>query len=58
MWKDDIKMNLREMGFGVQDWIYLAQDDPYSEILVFCTFVKLQIIYILFTFKSHISGNL
>jgi hypothetical protein len=25
-WKDNIKMNLREIGFGDVDWIYLAQD--------------------------------
>jgi hypothetical protein len=25
-WKDNIKMDLREMGFGVVDWIHLAQD--------------------------------
>jgi hypothetical protein len=25
-WEDNIKMDLREMGFGDVDWIYLAQD--------------------------------
>jgi hypothetical protein len=25
-WKDNIKMNLREMGLGDIDWIHLAQD--------------------------------
>jgi hypothetical protein len=25
-WEDNIKMNLREIGFGDVDWIYLAQD--------------------------------
>jgi hypothetical protein len=25
-WKDDIKMDLREVGCGVMDWIELAQD--------------------------------
>jgi hypothetical protein len=26
IWEDNIKMDLREMGFGVVDWIHLAQD--------------------------------
>jgi hypothetical protein len=25
-WEDNIKMDLREMGFGDMDWIHLAQD--------------------------------
>jgi hypothetical protein len=25
-WEDDIKMDLRERGWGGMDWIYLAQD--------------------------------
>jgi hypothetical protein len=25
-WEDHIKMDLREIGFGVVDWIHLAQD--------------------------------
>ena len=25
-WEDNIKMDLQEMGFGVMDWIELAQD--------------------------------
>jgi hypothetical protein len=25
-WEDNIKMDLREIGFGVVDWIHLAQD--------------------------------
>jgi hypothetical protein len=25
-WEDDIKMDLREIGFGDVDWIHLAQD--------------------------------
>jgi hypothetical protein len=25
-WEDNIKMDLRERGFGEADWIYLAQD--------------------------------
>jgi hypothetical protein len=25
-WEDNIKMDLREIGFGDVDWIYLAQD--------------------------------
>jgi hypothetical protein len=25
-WKDNIKMDLREIGFGDVDWIHLAQD--------------------------------
>jgi hypothetical protein len=26
MWEDNIKMDLREMGWGGMDWIHLAQD--------------------------------
>jgi len=25
-WEDNIKMDLQEVGFGVMDWIELAQD--------------------------------
>jgi hypothetical protein len=25
-WEDNIKMGMREIGFGVVDWIHLAQD--------------------------------
>jgi hypothetical protein len=25
-WEDDIKIDLREIGWGGMDWIYLAQD--------------------------------
>jgi hypothetical protein len=25
-WEDNIRMNLREIGWGGMDWIYLAQD--------------------------------
>jgi hypothetical protein len=25
-WEDNIRMDLREMGWGGMDWIYLAQD--------------------------------
>jgi hypothetical protein len=25
-WEDNIKMDLREIGFGAVDWIHLAQD--------------------------------
>jgi hypothetical protein len=25
-WEDNIKMNLREIGWGGMEWIYLAQD--------------------------------
>jgi hypothetical protein len=25
-WEDNIKMDLREIGFGDEDWIHLAQD--------------------------------
>jgi hypothetical protein len=25
-WEDNIKIDLREIGFGVVDWIHLAQD--------------------------------
>jgi hypothetical protein len=31
MWEDNIKMDLREIGWGGMDWIDLAQDrDQYS----------------------------
>jgi hypothetical protein len=26
MWADNIKMNLREIGWGGMDWLHLAQD--------------------------------
>jgi hypothetical protein len=25
-WEDNIKMNLRDTGFGIVDWIYMARD--------------------------------
>jgi hypothetical protein len=25
-WEDNIKMDIREIGFGAMDWIHLAQD--------------------------------
>jgi hypothetical protein len=33
-WKDNIKMNLREIGFGDVDWIHLAQDRDMRRALV------------------------
>jgi hypothetical protein len=26
MWEDNIRMDLRDIGWGGMDWIYLAQD--------------------------------
>jgi hypothetical protein len=34
MWEDNIKMDLREMGWGGIDWIYLAQDRDQWRVLV------------------------
>jgi hypothetical protein len=33
-WKDNIKMGLREIGWGGMDWIYLAQDRDQWKTLV------------------------
>jgi hypothetical protein len=33
MW-EDIKMYLREIGWGATDWIYLAQDREQRRVLV------------------------
>jgi hypothetical protein len=33
-WEDNIKMDLREIGWGGIDWIYLAQDRDYWRALV------------------------
>jgi hypothetical protein len=33
-WEDNIKIIHREMGFGVVDWIYLAQDTDQWRVLV------------------------
>jgi hypothetical protein len=33
-WEDNIKMNLREIGFGDVDWIHLAQDRGRWRVLV------------------------
>jgi hypothetical protein len=33
-WKDNIQMDLREIGFGDVDWIYLAQDRDRWRVLV------------------------
>jgi hypothetical protein len=33
-WEDNIKMDLRELGFGDVDWIYLAQDRDRWQTLV------------------------
>jgi hypothetical protein len=34
MWVDNIKMDLREIGWGGMDWIYLAQDRDHWKALV------------------------
>jgi hypothetical protein len=33
-WEDNIKMDLREIGFGDVDWIYWAQDRDRWRVLV------------------------
>jgi len=33
-WEDNIKMDLQEMGYGVMDWIELAQDRNRCRALV------------------------
>jgi hypothetical protein len=33
-WEDNIKMDLREIGFGDVDWIHLAQDRDRWRVLV------------------------
>jgi hypothetical protein len=33
-WEDNIKMDLRDIGFGNVDWIYLAQDRDRWRVLV------------------------
>jgi hypothetical protein len=33
-WEDVIKMDLREIGFGTVDWIHLAQDKDWWQMLV------------------------
>jgi hypothetical protein len=33
-WEDNIKMDLQEVGFGVMDWIELAQDRGRWRIIV------------------------
>jgi hypothetical protein len=33
-WKDNMKMDLREIGFGDVDWIHLAQDRDRWQALV------------------------
>jgi hypothetical protein len=33
-WKDNIKINLREIGWCGMDWIHLAQDKDQSRALV------------------------
>jgi hypothetical protein len=33
-WVDNIKMDLREVGWGVRDWIYLAEDREQCRALV------------------------
>jgi hypothetical protein len=33
-WEDNIKMDLREIGFGDVDWIHLAQDGDRWQALV------------------------
>jgi hypothetical protein len=34
MWEDNIKMDLKEIGWGGIDWIHLAQDSDQWRILV------------------------
>jgi hypothetical protein len=34
MWEDNIKMDLREIGWGGMDWIHLAQDRDQGKALV------------------------
>jgi transcription termination factor 2 len=34
IWKDNIKMDLQEVGYGVMDWIELAQDRDSWRVLV------------------------
>jgi hypothetical protein len=34
MWKDNIKMDRKEIGFEVIDWIYLAQEYPEADCYV------------------------
>jgi hypothetical protein len=34
-WEDNIKMDLREIGWGGTDWIYLAQDRDQRRALVY-----------------------
>jgi hypothetical protein len=41
-WKDNIKMDLREIGFGDVDWINLAQDRDRGRPLV-NTVINLQV---------------
>jgi hypothetical protein len=33
-WEDDIKIYLREIGWGAMDWIFLAQDNDQWRALV------------------------
>jgi hypothetical protein len=33
-WQDNVKMNLREIGFGCVDWIHLVQDRDWWQALV------------------------
>jgi hypothetical protein len=33
-WEDNIKMDLREIGWGSMDWIVLAQDRDQRRVLV------------------------
>jgi hypothetical protein len=34
IWEDNIKMDLREIGWGVVDWINLTQDREWWRVLV------------------------
>jgi hypothetical protein len=43
VWEDNIKMDLREIGWGVMDWIYLAQDMDQWRALVI-TVMNLQVL--------------
>jgi hypothetical protein len=33
-WEDNIKMDLREIGWGGMDWIHVAQDGDYWAVVI------------------------
>jgi hypothetical protein len=43
MWEDNVKMDLREIGWGGVDWIYWAQDRDQQRSLV-NTVMNLQVL--------------